>query len=340
MMVTVKAIGKGWANMSKIVDLYQPGKTLLIYNPRAGRSTARPQLSEIVSLLQPSFGELVVQTTLHPGHARELAQALGNNYDTVICCGGDGTLNETINGLLLGGATARVGYIPIGSTNDLAKNIGVPTDLHQAAFLLSRGDTHRYDIGQFNGRYFTYFASFGPGVSVSYSTPQKMKNALGYAAYMINGFLFQVIPTLRQVKPKHIKITYDGHVIEDDFYFGAVSNTYSAGGLVKYNESDVRFNDGLFEVMLVRRLRHALQTFPMLYKMRRHEYNGETLLFFQAKDITFEFSDPVPWTLDGEFGGNVTKAEIHVLPGAIQISCDGKQGFLTRPAVTKKTESR
>ena len=70
MMDTIKAIGKGWANMSKIVDLYQPGKTLLIYNPRAGRSTARPKLSEIVSLLQPSFGELLVQTTLHPGHAK------------------------------------------------------------------------------------------------------------------------------------------------------------------------------------------------------------------------------------------------------------------------------
>ena len=327
--------------MSKIVDLYQPGKTLLIYNPRAGRSTARPKLSEIVSLLQPSFGELVVQTTLHSGHARELAQTLGKNYDTVICCGGDGTLNETINGLLLGGATARVGYIPIGSTNDLAKNIGVPTDLHKAAFLLSRGETHGYDIGQFNGRYFTYFASFGPGVSVSYSTPQKMKNALGYSAYMINGFLFQVIPTLQQVKPKHIRITYDGHVIEDDFYFGAVSNAYSvAGGMFRYSERDVRFNDGLFEVMLVRRLRHATQIFPMLYKMHRHDYDGKTLLFLQAKDITFEFSEPVPWTLDGEFGGSVLKAEIHVIQNAVQISCDGKQGFLHQTAAVKRKESR
>ncbi len=341
MMDTIKAIRKGWANMSKIVDLYQPGKTLLIYNPRAGRSTARPQLSEIVSLLQPSFGELVVQTTLHPGHARELAQALGKNYDTVICCGGDGTLNETIDGLLAAGAKAKVGYIPIGSTNDLAKNIGVPTDLQQNARQLARGETHGYDVGQLNGRCFTYFASFGPGVSVSYSTPQKMKNALGYSAYMINGFLFQVIPTLQQVKPKHIRITYDGHVIEDDFYFGAVSNAYSvAGGMFRYSERDVRFNDGLFEVMLVRRLRHATQIFPMLYKMHRHDYDGKTLLLLQAKDLTFEFSEPVPWTLDGEFSGNVTKAEIHVLPGAIQISCDGKQGFLPRPAVTKKTESR
>ena len=314
--------------MSQIVDLRSQGKTLLIYNPRAGRSAARPALTEILAHLQPSFGEIVVQTTLYPGHAKVLAETLGKDYDVVICCGGDGTLNETITGLLTAGATAKVGYIPIGSTNDLARNIGIPTDLNQVSWLLERGETQSYDMGQFNDRYFTYFAAFGPGVSVSYSTPQRMKNVLGYSAYMINGFLFQVIPTLQQVKPKHVKITYDGQVLEDDFYFGAVSNAYSAAGIFKYNDSDVRFNDGRFEVMLVRRLHHAMQIFPMLYKMRRRDYDGKTLLFLHAQDIRFEFSEPIDWTLDGECSGPVTDAHIQVVHNAVQISCDGKQGFL------------
>ena len=327
--------------MYSIVDLHQQGKTLLIYNPRAGRSAARPSLAEIVGLLQPSFGEITVMTTLHPGHARELAQTRGSGYDTVICCGGDGTLNEVISGLLAAGAGAKVGYIPIGSTNDLARNIGIPTDLQQVVWLLSRGEKRGYDIGRFNDRFFTYFASFGPGVSVSYSTPQRMKNILGYSAYMINGFVFHVIPTLQQVKPKHIKVTYDGHLIEDDFYFGAVSNAYSVAGIFKYNESDVRFNDGKFEVMLVRRLRRATQIFPMLHKMRHRDYDGKSLIYLQAHEIRFEFSEPVPWTLDGEFGGNVTDARIFVMQNAIQISCDGKQGFLSQPdAIAQQKEGR
>ncbi len=331
---------EGGFHMSQVLDLRQQGKTLLIYNPRAGRSTSRPQLSEIIAQLQPSFGELAVQTTLHPGHAKELAATLGSRYDTVICCGGDGTLSETVNGLLSAGASPKVGYVPIGSTNDLAKNIGIPTDLKQNAWLLSRGETHGYDIGRFNDRFFTYFASFGPGVSVSYSTPQMMKNALGYSAYMINGFLFQLIPILRQVKPKRIKITYDGHVLEDDFYFGAVSNAYSVAGIFKYNESDVRFNDGKFEVMLVRRLHHAVQAFPMLRKMRRRDYDGESLLFLQAHEIKFEFSEPTPWTLDGEFGGDVTSAEICAKQNAIQICCEGKRGFLQHTAFTQQKQTR
>ena len=325
--------------MFQVVDLHSAGKTagkaLVIYNPRAGKNATRPDLSEIIALLQPSFGELVVQTTLHPGHAKELAESLGSNYDTVICCGGDGTLNETINGLLSAGASPKIGYIPIGSTNDLAKNIGIPTDLRQVAQLLTHGETRGYDIGRFNDRFFTYFASFGPGVSVSYSTPQGMKNTLGYSAYMINGFLFQVIPTLRQVKPKHIKITYDNHVLEDDFYFGAISNAYSVAGIFKYNKSDVWFNDGKFEVMLVRRLRHATQIFPMLYKMRRRNYDGDTLIFLQPHEIRFEFSEPTVWTLDGECSGDVTDVRISALQNAVQICCDGKQGFL-QPSAAKQ----
>ena len=130
-------------------------------------------------------------------------------------------------------------------------------------------------------------------------------------------------------------------MIEDDFYFGAVSNAYSvAGGMFRFSERDVRFNDGKFEVMLVRRLRHATQIFPMLYKMHRHDYDGKTLLLLQAKDLTFEFSDPVPWTLDGECGGSVKTAEIHVIQNAVQISCDGKQGFLHQTAAVKRKESR
>lgn len=318
--------------MSQILDLHNHGKTLLIYNPRAGRSVKRPPLAEIVAQLQPTFGELVVQTTAHPGHATELARQFGRDYDTVICCGGDGTLSEVINGLLAADAHPKIGYIPMGSTNDLAKNIGLPTSLDRVTEVLSHGRTVQYDIGRFNDRYFTYFASFGPGVSVSYSTPQRMKNMLGYSAYMINGFVLGVVPALREVKPKHIRVEYDGKVLEDDFYFGAVSNAYSAAGIIKYNEDDVCFNDGKYEVMLVRRLHHPAQLFSMLHKIRRRDYDGETLLYLHASRLRFTFSSPVKWTLDGECSGDVQDVSIEVLPGAVRLCSEGNRGFRVNSA--------
>ena len=293
--------------------------TLLIYNPRAGKNRTRPQPEQLLKALGPLAASTHLAVTAYPGHAREIASVEGNRYQAVICCGGDGTLNEVISGLPQAGPRPAIGYIPIGSTNDLASNVGIPADVQSAAELIRSGLTHGYDVGAFNERFFTYIASFGPGVSVSYSTPQRVKNVLGYSAYMINGFGFQVIPTMRALKPRHIRVEYDGNVLDEDFYFGTVSNALSAGGMFRFNKDEVKFDDGLFEVVLIRRVRSPLQLFSLLGKMRRHEYDGGTLVHFQAASMRFVFDKPEIWTLDGESSGEVTDVRIDVKNEAVRL---------------------
>lgn len=306
----------------------QQKTTLLIYNPRAGKSWNRPKPTKILETLGPLANAAHVAVTAYPGHAKEIAAHEGGRYQTVICCGGDGTLNEVISGLPQAGPRPDIGYIPIGSTNDLASNVGIPTDYRSAAQLICSGQTHGYDVGAFNDRFFTYIASFGPGVSVSYSTPQRVKNVLGYSAYMINGFGFQMIPTMRALKPKHICVEYDRSFLEDDFYFGTVSNALSAGGMFKFSCDEVKYDDGKFEVVLIRKIKTPLQIFSLLGKMRRHEYDGETLLHFQASCLHFRFEKPETWTLDGESSGEVTDVQIDVKNEAVRLFSPDSEHFV------------
>ena len=301
-------------------------RALLIYNPKAGRDSARPSLEEITELFPGTMFDLTVKETTRQGEAADFAENLSSDKDLIIVCGGDGTLNEAVGGLMKLGRKIPVGYIPIGSTNDLAKTLGIPTDIVAAASIIIHGEARAYDIGEFNGGHFTYVSCFGPGTCVSYNTPQKMKNKLGYSAYMINGFLFSVIPTLKQVKPKHIRIEYDGDkVIDDNFYFGAVSNSASVAGMFKYDENDVRLNDGKFEIMLVRRLNRPTDIFKMLRRIMKRDYDGDSLLYFKSGSAEFKFDSPEDWSLDGELRPGVKSVSFKALGGAIDIYCpDGK----------------
>ena len=301
---------------------------LLIYNPRSGKNSKRPDPLQVLQALSIIPYNITLKQTAYSGHAAELAEEYGGNFDLVICCGGDGTLSETAGGLLKGGHQTKLGYIPMGSTNDLAGTIGIPSDLNEAAKIIKEGHTNGYDVGSFNDRFFNYIALFGPGASVSYGTPQKMKNALGYNAYMINAFLLNIIPTLKQVKPKHIKIEYDGQVMEDDFYFGAVSNALTAGGMFHFDPKQVRLNDGKFEILLVRKIKHSTDLFKMLHRIQKRDYDGETLLFLQASDIHFTFSQSDEWTLDGEYSGKLSDVHFKVVPKGVQIVSPKNELFL------------
>ena len=304
-------------------------RALLIYNPKSGRNGSRPKLGEITELFPKSSFDLTVRETTGRGAATEIVKSLGSDKDIIIVCGGDGTLSEAVEGLLRLERKIPIGYIPIGSTNDLAKTLGIPTDIVAAASIIIHGEARAYDIGEFNGGCFTYVSCFGPGTCVSYNTPQKMKNLLGYSAYMINGFLFSVIPTLKQVKPKHIRIEYDdGKVIDDNFYFGAVSNSASVAGMFKYDENDVRLNDGKFEVLLVRRLDRPTDIFKMLRRIIKRDYDGDSLLYFKVKSAKLSFDSPEDWSLDGELRSGVKDVSFKALGGAVDIYCPDSRLFL------------
>lgn len=311
-------------------------KVLLIINPCAGKNSKRVGALDIISKLSSEEYDFEVRTTRCQGDATTIVKEIGSNFDMIICCGGDGTLNETVNGLLSLDRKIPLGYVPSGSTNDLATTLGIPGKVGEAANMIMNGKLNGYDVGSLNGKYFNYVASFGAGVELSYSTPQALKNILGHAAYMINGFVINLIPIIKNLKPIHMKIEYDGGVIEDNFYFGSFSNSTSVAGLFKFKNQDVKLNDGYFELLLVRGLKKNTDAFSMLGKIIRQEYDGEKIMLIKTKKVKITADEETPWTLDGEFGGNQKDVELTVLHNAFEIYSDNDEMFIAEETAIEK----
>ncbi len=291
---------------------------LLIKNPRAGRNSTRIETAEIVSAFDEYSIECLEKTTTHQGHAIEIAAELAGNYDAVVCCGGDGTYNEVANGILKSNADVPIIYLPCGSTNDFAHTLGISKDPKIAAKMYAEGLLNKYDVGLFNDRHFCYIASFGVATDISYNTSQDIKNLFGHSAYLINGFVLKLIPMLKNLKPAHMIVEYDGGIIEDDFYFGAVANTNEISGLFKLERENVKMNDGIFELLLVRGL-NATNIGKVFMQARRQDYSGENITLLKTSKLKITTADDVPWTLDGEYGGAPKMIDISIKKEAVRV---------------------
>ncbi len=302
-------------------------KALLIINPCSGIDRKRVGALEIINKLSSANFDFEVETTKCQGDATTIVKEKGNNCDIILCCGGDGTLNETINGVLKLEKRVPVGYIPSGSTNDLATTLGIPVGVGPATNMILNGKTNGYDVGLFQGRYFNYIASFGAATDLSYTTPQKWKNLFGHNAYVFYGVGVRMLPMLAGFRPTYMKIEYDGGVIEDKFYFGAISNTTSVAGVFKYD--NIKLNDGYFELLLVRGLKSNLDAFGILNKVIRKDYSGDNIIFTKTKKVKITCDQKVPWTLDGEFGGEHGNVDISIVHNAYDIYSDNDKLFVT-----------
>ena len=289
----------------------------LIINPNAGTRQARRFLPEIISVFNRAGWLCSVYVTEKRGNAADFARTHAGGADLVVACGGDGTLNEVITGLQLGGHRTPLGYIPCGSTNDFASGLGLPTAPLLACNAIISGHPRALDVGFFSpDRYFSYTASFGAFTSVSWSTPQNVKNVLGHAAYILEG-----IRSLADIRPIHMKITADSQQYEDDFIFGAVCNSTSLGGVLKLENSQVHMNDGLFEALLIPFPADLLVLNRILNALRFHHYEDQSLHFLRASSFLFEGSPDVTWTLDGEAAEGSARVEIRNIHDAIRLLC-------------------
>lgn len=223
-------------------------KLLLIVNPHAGQRKASKHLTEIIDIFNRAGYEVIAHITASPGDCENMVMHYAHKLAMVVCCGGDGTFNETISGILRSGVDIPVGYIPAGSTNDFANSLQLPLDIPQAAHVSAGGTPFRVDMGSFGGRYFSYVASFGAFTRTSYITSQNVKNALGHVAYVLGG-----IQELSQIKARHLRFELpDGRVLEDDYLFGAISNSTSVGGILTIPPDRVDMTDGKLELLLIR----------------------------------------------------------------------------------------
>ena len=297
-------------------------KLLYIYTPAAGRRTAKASLSDVVEVFSRQGYEITVHPTQGRGDATRTVLEDGGGFDRVVCCGGDGTLNETVQGLLALPADKRpvLGYIPAGTTNDFSRTLELPRTLPELAEAAGAGAPRPIDVGEAAGRPFTYVAAFGLFTDVSYSTPQANKNLLGHFAYLLEG-----MGRLASIPSYHMKVsTRSGTEVEGDFIYGMVGNTVSVGGLVNLPRDKVLLDDGRFEVILIRQPKTAKDWQSILTALTTLELSkdGEgAVVGFSAGEVTFACDAPVAWTVDGEFGGEQQITTVKNLPRALTIAC-------------------
>ena len=285
-------------------------KLLFIVNPRAGKRKSHAPLFDAVSIYSEAGYLVSVHVTSHPGEATELAEDLGAEFDLVVCHGGDGTLNETVNGVMRIPKDKRpaVSYLPGGSTNDFAASLNISSNPAEAALSAMRLEPRKLDVGRFGERNFVYVASFGAFTKTTYTVPQDIKNVFGHFAYMLDG-----VKNLDTLCPYRMKITADGEVFDGEYLFGAISNSTSIAGLMKLSNEEVLFNDGLFELLLVPvpRTSAAMQAL-ILALVNKDYYNSEGLIFRHVRHVTAETAEDIPWTLDGEYEPGAPFVEIGI----------------------------
>lgn len=282
---------------------------LLIMNPRAGRTRSTAPMFDAVAHFCESGYLVSVRRTEHPGHAAEIVEEEGANFDCIVCCGGDGTLNETVRGAMSLPAPPPIGYIPAGSTNDFAASLTLPADPVQCAKRITGSEGRWLDVGTFNGRPFIYVASFGAFTKASYSAPQSIKNDLGHLAYLLEG-----VRDLSTLRPYPAMVTTDEEVFDGEFLFGAVTNSTSVGGLMKLHKDQVVLDDGQFELLLIPNPTNAAELQELIRCLVLQDFTGGGAVFRHIPSVTVMTPEGFPWTLDGEFGSGAEQVEIRNLP--------------------------
>lgn len=280
-------------------------KLLFVFNPSSGKGQIRQHLMTIVDTFVKGGYEVTVHPTQAPLDAYEKISSRCSDFDAVVCSGGDGTLNETIKALMTAEKRIPLGYIPSGTMNDFATGLGISKNMIEAAAKIVEGGLVTVDVGSFNNEFFTYVAAFGAFTSVSYETSQQMKNMFGSFAYIMEG-----MKHINSAKSYHVTVTHDGETIEDDFIFGMVSNSTSIGGLKGLGGTEVLFDDGIFEAMLIKMPKNIAEFQLTVNSFLRRELDSKYFVNFKTRQVEFHSDGDLPWTLDGEFGGNCPNVSI------------------------------
>ena len=299
---------------------------LLIINPRSGREKIRLKLLDILDAYTGAGYQIQVHVTQKSLDARDAVLKYGGKKDLIVCSGGDGTLNETIAGLMKLEHPPLLGYLPHNITVNIIKDekivekriLKLPKQMMPAALNAVNGIPRAVDIGRFcEDSYFAYVAGFGAFTEVSYMTPQDKKNLLGHQAYILEG-----VKSLASIKSYVMKVTSPAETIEGEFIYGMVTNTVSVGGFKGLINQNVSLSDGLFEVLLIRMPKTPLEFSSIVTGLLMREEETSDLIYkFKASELHIEAQEPVDWVLDGEFGGSKTAVSIRNLPRQIEILC-------------------
>jgi len=286
----------------------------LIINPTAGMKQGKKYLADIIAYFGSKGYISTVFVTEKHGDATDFVCRYGAEYELIVCIGGDGTFNEVVAGIITGGLDVPIGYIPAGSTNDFASSLKLSSDIMKACRDITEGSEHKLDIGLFNGRSFSYVASFGAFTKASYATPQSIKNALGHIAYILEGIM-----DIPQIKPLHLRIEANGLVYEGEYIFGAVSNSTSLGGVLTLDPGIVDMNDGVFEIMLIKSPVNITELNIIIKALGTKQYECSMIDFVKTSNAVIYADKNMDWSLDGEFEPGCERIEVENKHSAIRI---------------------
>ena len=282
-------------------------KLMLIVNPAAGRSGYKNNFAEAMNELDRGGYQVTLFFTSKRGDATEIAAAHASEYDYAVCIGGDGTLSEMFSGLIRLEKRPYVGYIPMGTANDVATTIDLPkNDCLAAVRKFMKGEPHPYDLGGFGDKeIFAYIAAFGAFTEVSYATPQTQKKALGHLAYVLQG-----MASLPYIESVQTRVEYDDGVFEGRLLYGSMSNSTSVAGIVKLPGTMVSLGDGMSELVLVREPEYITGIGEIVDSVLSQRFDSRDLIILHTRKAKFFFEKPVAWTRDGESGGEYTEIEL------------------------------
>lgn len=291
-------------------------KLMLIINPAAGRGGYKQGFTEALKILNDGGYRTTLFYTDGARDATEYAGRYAHDFDAVACIGGDGTLSEVIAGLMRVPSPPPLGYIPMGTANDVATTLGLPkNDTIGAALRLVRGSAHPYDVGGFGAdEYFAYIAAFGAFTEVSYATPQDMKKRLGHLAYVLQG-----MAALPKLESYNTRVEYDGGMVEAPLVYGSMSNSTSVAGIVKLREEMVCLGDGMSELVLVKDPGSIEGFSEIVTSVLSQRYDSDKLIILHTTRAKFTFEKPVAWTRDGEAGGKYAEVELKNYAAPIEL---------------------
>lgn len=283
-------------------------KLMLIVNPNAGRGAYRTNFVDALNAFDRGGYVTTLFFTKNRGDATEYVAKHGAAFDTIACIGGDGTLSEVMSGMMHLDKKPQLGYIPMGTANDVATTLNLPkNDILGAVQRILEGEAHPYDVGGFGkDKHFAYIAAFGAFTEASYSTPQNQKKMFGNLAYVIQGAML-----LPKIHAYHTIVEYDDGVIEADLMYGSMSNSTSAAGIFRLPEQFVSLGDGMSELILIKDPENIEGLSELFTSVMTRRYDSDKLYILHTRHAKFTFEEPVAWTRDGEAGGEYKEIELY-----------------------------
>ena len=293
-------------------------QVLAIVNPTSGKGDIINYIDEIKQNMEKQNMEVDLQLTKKEYNAKSIVENSVDGKDLLLICGGDGTLNEAVTAVIEKNIQdITIAYIPLGTTNDLARTLDMPIKDISITERLLQSKAKVIDVGKFNNdKYFCYVAAFGVMTDVSYKTSQKAKNKYGRLAYYMKAF-----KQIFRIKEYKVKIKFDDEELEGNFVYGGISNSESIAGFKWFNKNDINLEDGKFECLFIRKPKKLTGYIRLLSDFRRKDYMiNRDFVYFKANHISIETEEKLPWTIDGENAGETKFVDIQNLNKAIELA--------------------